>query len=76
MFKKEINIKNKTLRAAFFKDQNSKQIRYALQLFTIKKAQYIGQDTTETFFTIGLLIYGKRIKIITHKRTHIKQRIA
>jgi len=76
VFRKELHIKNRTLGIGFSTESKDAQKLYALELYKKTHAQHIGQNTTETYFTIGLLRYAKRIKVILHKRTHIKQRIA
>ena len=75
MFTKELHIKNKTLGIAYSSECKNTQKLYAIQWYRKNHAKHIGQDTTETCFTIGILRYAKRIKVISHKRTHIKQRI-
>ena len=76
MFTKELHIKNRTLGIGLSTECKHSQKLYALQLYRKIHAKQIGQDTTETYFTIGILCYGKCIKVVSHRRTHIKQRIA
>lgn len=75
MFTKELHIKNRTLGIGFNREYKHSQKLYTLQLYKKTHAKKIGQDTTETYFTIAVLRYAKRIKVVSHKRTHIKQRI-
>ena len=75
MFTKELHTKSKTLGITYNKECKNTQKLYAIQLYRKNHAKHIGQDTTETYFTVGILRYAKRIKVILHKRTHIKQRI-
>lgn len=76
MFTKELHIKNKTLGITYSVECKNVQKLYAIQWYRKKHAKCIGQDTIENYFTVGILRYAKRIKVISHKRTHIKQRIA
>ena len=76
MFTKELHIKNRTLGIGFSTESKDAQKLYALQLYRKTHAKQIGENTTEAYYTIAILRYANRMKVVSHKRTHIKQRIA
>lgn len=76
MYTKAWHMGNRTLGIAIGKMHHDAQKLYALQWFRKTHAQYIGDDAEATCATIGVLRCGKRIQVVTHKRTHITQRIA
>ena len=76
MITKELHIKNRTLGIGFRAEFKNAQKLYTFQLYKKTDAKQIGQDAKETYFTIAMLFYAQRIKFLSHKRTHIKERIA
>ncbi|APU09434.1 hypothetical protein A5M85_03795 [Cellulophaga lytica] len=76
MFTKKIHIKNKTIGIGFKIESKHFQKLYAIHFYTVKHAIRVGKDTKEKYFTFGILRSKMRIKVISHKRIHIKQRIA